>query len=246
MFALLMVFAIMLAPPARALSDDHGGDSHSGGSAGKGKHGSHSSGGHGGHSRGQGGAHKGNPHEGHPSGRGGGRAVKSDVLNGRRPIWAAGGIPEVELGRLNVVRAPSSVLERARFNAEAEFSPEMASFYTMSIDDVASVLATDQASVTRFHSPLQNLALYHEVMVYGRSGLLATPATSKLELASILLGSAADKNVPITQDTVTAVNRMLGLIDLPSDQSSLLAADAERVRAALLAGHGEEGTDHGH
>src|SRR5210317_865824 len=88
LFVLLMGFAIMLAPPASALSDDHGADSHSGGSAGKGKHGSHSSGGHGGHSAGQGGARKGNPHEGHPSGRGGSRAVKNDVLNGRRPIWA--------------------------------------------------------------------------------------------------------------------------------------------------------------
>jgi hypothetical protein len=185
-------------------------------------------------------------HAGHPAGRGGGRAARNDVLDIGRPVWAGEGIPEVELGRLNVARAPSHVLDRAWTNAQEDFDSQMAAFYSLSVEEAAYLLATDQDNVLRLHSPLQNLALYHEAMVFGSVELLGSQQASGLELAAIFLGSAADKNIPISEDTVTAVNRILGLIELSPDDRASLAASAEQVRAALLAGHSEEGEGHDH
>ncbi|MCA9465058.1 MAG: hypothetical protein KC643_06390, partial [Nitrospira sp.] len=47
---------------------------------------------------------------------------KADTGSGGKPPWAGGAIPEeVELGRLNVARAPEHVLEKARQEVYASF-----------------------------------------------------------------------------------------------------------------------------
>jgi len=203
--------------------DDHGGG-HTPGPKGYGSHGTH----RGGH--------------GHDVARGGGKAVEYRVLSGRRPVWAQEGIPEVELGRLNVSRAPGRVLARAEGEALATYSEAMAELYSLDADQAAALLSTRFYDVSRYDSPLQNLALYKDVMTFGDTRLKAidpnvAPA-SQLDLAAIFLGSASDKTIPISEDTVIALNRILGLVELGSDDRSTLATKAETVRAAILAGHG--------
>lgn len=177
------------------------------------------------------------------SGHGGGRAVRDEVLGSGRPVWAAGGIPKVELGRLNVVRAPSQVLERARLEAIAETGAAVPAIFGMSAADAAVALATDSEGMARLHSPLQNLALYRELMVFGSIYELDVRPESRLDLAAILLGSAANRELPVSADTVKAVNTMLGLIELPAGERDELAGKADAVRRAMTAGHGEEHTD---
>jgi hypothetical protein len=203
--------------------DDHGGG-HTPGPKGYGSHGTH----RGGH--------------GHDVARGGGKAVEYRVLKGRRPVWAQEGIPEVELGRLNVSRAPGRVLARAEGEALATYSEAMAALYSLDAEQAAALLSTSFRDVTRYDSPLQNLALYKDVMTFGDTQLReldpdVTPA-SQLDLAAIFLGSASDKTIPISEDTVIALNRILGLVELDADDRSTLATKAETVRAAILEGHG--------
>ena len=61
---------------------------------------------------------------------------------------------------------------------------------------------------------------------------------SQLDLAAIFLASASDKTVPISEDTVTAVNRILGLVEMEPGERAVLASKAETVRQAILVGHG--------
>ena len=179
---------------------------------------------------------------GHDAARGAGKAVEDKVLTGRRPVWAREGIPEVELGRLNVSRAPGHVLGRAEGEALSTYQPGMRALYGLDAEQAAALLASSFSEVARYDSPLQNLALYKDVMTFGDTQLRSldpdlVPA-SQLDLAAIFLGSASDKTVPISEDTVTAVNRILGLVEMDPDERALLAGKAETVRQAILVGHG--------
>jgi hypothetical protein len=203
--------------------DDHG-EGHTPGPRGYGSHGTH----RGGH--------------GNEVARGGGKAVEYLVLRGRRPVWAQEGIPEVELGRLNVARAPGRVLARAEGEALASYSEEMAALYNLDAAQAAELLETSFSDVSRYDSPLQNLALYKDVMTFGKTELgdidPGIRPASQLDLAAIFLGSASDKTIPISEDTVVALNRILGLVELSPDDRVTLATNADMVREAILIGHG--------
>jgi len=79
-------------------------------------------------------------------------------------------------------------------------------------------------------------------MIFGDTQLRAldenVSPVSQFDLAAIFLGSASDKTIPISGDTVTALNRILGLVELSSDDTNTLAAKADSVRQAILIGHG--------
>lgn len=179
----------------------------------------------------------------HDFARGGGRSVEVKVFRGQRPVWAQEGIPEVELGRLNVSRAPAHVLARHEDEALASYSAGMAALYNLTADEAAQLLQTAYGETPRLDSPLQNLAMYQQVLVFGSTELEGIQSASAIDLAAIFLGTAADKNLPITEDTVIALNRILGLKEMPADERTALAAKANTVREAILTGHGPE-TDH--
>jgi hypothetical protein len=63
-----------------------------------------------------------------------------------------------------------------------------------------------------------------------------TPA-STTDLAAIFLGVASDKTVPISTDTVIAINVIMDL-GLDSGEIESLATKAEDVREGVLEGHG--------
>ena len=147
-------------------------------------------------------------------------AVSNDVLKGHgrsgRPVWAGGGIPHVELGRLNVSRAPGFVLDRALAEAQAERANNPAA-------DI--------------HSPLANLALYRELVKS------ETLSEEQLKSAAIFLGKAADKNTPISIDTIEALNIILGTgFSLNNAQVVSLASQADEVRLEILTAH-DDGDD---
>ncbi|MBI1416072.1 MAG: hypothetical protein GC146_02510 [Limimaricola sp.] len=157
---------------------------------------------------------------------------------GGKPIWAQEGIPEVELGRLNVARSPGAVLDRAYEEALASLTPEMASFYSLSEDDMIMQLSTAFDTVSYIDSPLQNLALLKDALD-GSSVLNTVPGISNNTdlLQAVFLGTASDKTVPISPDTVTAVTTILGT-PVTGAAAVALAIEAEKIRIAILAGHG--------
>jgi hypothetical protein len=156
---------------------------------------------------------------------------------GGKPAWAQEGIPEVELGRLNVARSPDQVLQRAYDEALASISPEMVDFYSLDLNDMILELSTNFDNVTFIDSPLQNLALFQDALD-GTSTLTTLGVTNTIDtLLAAFLGTASDKTVPISSDTVVAVSTILGtpITDAAADA---LAAEAEAIRIAVLAGHG--------
>lgn len=204
--------------------DDHDhedGDDHEGGSGGH-SDGDHESGDHGGEGQGQGGSPQGGAGEGGQD---------------SRPDWAGEGIPEVELGRLNVARSPDHVLERALNEALATMTPEMISFYNLTLPQMMDQLANNWDGVSFIDSPLQNLSMLDALLTGASSPASMGISNDPMTLASVMLGAASDKNVPISEDTVVALAIIME-IDLTAQQVSDLAAAAESVRQAIVEGHG--------
>ena len=147
------------------------------------------------------------------------------------------GIPEVELGRLNVARSPDQVLNRALAEAISGLTPEMISYYNLGLDDAIVALSLEWDETSFIDSPLQNLALLKDLLD-GTSVLTDAGVTTDVStLAAMLLGAASDKTVPISVDTVIAVTTILGT-PVTGASAAQLAAEAEAIRVAVLAGHG--------
>lgn len=154
---------------------------------------------------------------------------------GGKPAWAQEGIPEVELGRLSVARSPDQVLDRALAEALATFVPAMEDFYEMTLEEMQMELSLNWDNVTLNDSPLQNLVLMKDLLADGATQL---PVTNDNDtLLAVLLGVASDKTIEISADTVIAVTTILGY-PITGEAAADLAADAEAIRIAVLAGHG--------
>ena len=245
--------ALVIAPdPALAQSG-----SHSGGSGGHSDDGSdhshddsHDVSGHTGGFKGKGrGGSGGHEDDGHADGGQSGSGADSEGRGSNfgqqtdrtrsRPPWAQEGIPEIELGRLNVARSPDPVLDRAYLEALSNFTSDKVAFYNMSIDEAAAVLRTDFRNVSMLDSPLQNLSLLRDILENGDSVLntLDQVQNDSLTLAAIFLGTASDKSIEIIPETAYALSVILGY-ELTEGQARALANDAEIIRAAISEGHG--------
>jgi hypothetical protein len=195
---------------------------------------------------GKGGQGKGGQGRGHDDeGQGGpgedsdgqGPKAGSGGSEGGKPAWAQEGIPEVELGRLNVARSPDQVLDRALAEAVSSLTPDMIDYYNLSLDEAIIELSTNFDTVAFVDSPLQNLALLEDVLSGGTALEDAGVTTGDSVLAAMLLGAASDKTVPISTDTVIAVTTILGT-PITLEAAEDLAERAEDIRIAILAGHG--------
>lgn len=172
---------------------------------------------------------------------GGGDSASTPGESGGKPAWAQEGIPEGDYGRLNVARAPSKVIDKALAEALSNLSTSGTELYKL--DSLDAVLeAIKSGDYYRVDSPLENVGLYRDLLSDSQidDGTLV-PVTSDnfLTLAAIFLGGAADKTVPITADTVTAMDTILNLTLPESVTAEQLAAAADSVRAAILEAHGE-------
>jgi hypothetical protein len=140
----------------------------------------------------------------------------------------------VELGRLNVARSPDKVLDRALAEA-LKTVPDAASFYNQSLDDMIADFLLEWDTITIVDAPLQNLALLRESLLDPAFALPGV-TTDTSTLQAVFLGVASDKAVPISAETVVAVTTILGA-PITGDAAAALAADAEAVRIAVVAGH---------
>jgi hypothetical protein len=115
----------------------------------------------------------------------------------------------------------------------------MSGLYNLTAKEAAVLLERQYFDLARIDSPLQNLALYKNVMITGNSKLPGVQPASQMDLAAIFLGSASDKTIPISKDTVSALNTILGITGLSQENQSILATRAETIRSAIQIGHGE-------
>ncbi len=241
---LMPVFSFTSAAMAQEDGGHEDGGHEDGGHEDDGSKGGQGQGGKGGQGKGgQGGGHDDEGGEGQGQGGPGedsdgkGPQAGSGGSEGGKPAWAQEGIPEVELGRLNVARSPDKVLNQALDEAVASLTPDMIEYYNLSLDEAIEELSTNFDEVSFIDSPLQNLALLEDVLSGGTALEDAGVDTGDSVVAAMLLGAASDKTVPITTDTVIAVTTILET-PISLEAAEELARRAEDIRIAILAGHG--------
>lgn len=190
--------------------------------------------------QGQGGQGKGGQGQGEPGDDSAGKGPKagSGGTSGGKPVWAQEGIPEVELGRLNVARSPDSVLDRAFAEALSTLTQDMVDFYNLSTAEMIIELSTNFDNVAYIDSPLQNLALLKEALD-GTSALASKGVTTDADtLIAVFLAVASDKAGEGPNELVVeAVTTILGT-PITGDDAAALAAEAYKIWVAVVAGHG--------
>jgi hypothetical protein len=123
---------------------------------------------------------------------------------------------EVDFGRTSVIRSPDSVLQTPM----EDVLVNLATADCITLDAagrlVTSTVADGIVSSKEIDSPLQNLAIYKQLMLTGYLGTESVALTfpaGALITAARGLGAAADKFGAITVDMVAYSNQILGLTD---------------------------------
>jgi hypothetical protein len=129
---------------------------------------------------------------------------------------------EVELGRLSVGRSPDRVLAAQLDDAITAINDAS----TIVFDEAGRIVLTyDDGTVKTIDSPLQNLALYTELLNTGTIadvdgdalaalGIDTSDGLSEAEfdLAASLFGAASDKVIEINVDSIAYENEILGIV----------------------------------
>lgn len=226
-------------------SGNGGGSGGSGGGSGGSGGGS---GGSGGGSGGSGGGHSGD--SGHDSGSKGGtggaagkggpdadsdgKGPNAGMGGGKdkegKPNWA--GKELTDIGRMNVIKSPASVLQRAIDNLEYDEATQ-AALYSMSAADFAAALLAAGNLDALIDSPVTNLALLSAYWD-GTVELDGVTPASFVDFSGILIGTAADKTSPVTTEQVEALAAITGA----TVDASAIAAAAKTVQDAIVDIHG--------
>jgi hypothetical protein len=123
---------------------------------------------------------------------------------------------EVEFGRTNVARSPASVFDQQLEDviirlATADCVTRDAAGRMVTSTDAGGVVTS-----AAIDSPLQNLAIYKQLMLTGYLGAqtdpIALPA-EVLDIAAVGIGAASDKGGKVSVDMVVYLNQILGLSD---------------------------------
>lgn len=123
---------------------------------------------------------------------------------------------EVEFGRDNVVRSPDSVFATQLEDAEVKLSTADCVTLDPAGRLVTSTVENDVVTTTDIDSPLQNLAIYKQLMLTGYLGVQSAPIdlpADTLDMAARAAGAASDKAGKVTKDMLIYINDILGLTD---------------------------------
>jgi hypothetical protein len=135
------------------------------------------------------------------------------------------------------VARSDQVLDRALAYALSNISPDIVSFYNLSLEDAITTLSLEFDTVTMYDSPLQSLSLLRDALD-GTSVLADYGVTNDIDtLMALFIGVASDKTITVSTDTVLALTTILGA-PMTDAEAAALATAAEAVRIAVLAGHG--------
>ena len=143
-------------------------------------------------------------------------------------VGCSGCTQEVDFGRMNNARAPASVFESQLDDVVVN----LATADCVSLDPAGRLVTSrvetveveldeyvDVVTSGAIDSPLQNLAIYKQLMMYGYLGdenfPIVLPA-SALDTAARGLGAASDKGGEVNVDKVAYLNSLMGLDDVPT------------------------------
>lgn len=123
---------------------------------------------------------------------------------------------EVEFGRTNVARSPASVLDQQLEDAVIRLSTADCVTRDAAGRMVTSTVANGVVTSAAIDSPLQNLAIYKQLMLTGYLGAETAPITlpaGPLDTAAVGIGAVSDKAGKVGVDMVVYLNQILGLTD---------------------------------
>lgn len=129
-------------------------------------------------------------------------------------------VQEVEMGRLNVGRAPTSVLDKRA----QEVITLLKTATAITLDPAGRLVVTADGTTKTIDAPLENLALYVALMTTGTiPGVTDLPGTEfdhlvdgkltveDLKTATSFLAAASDKASTLSPDAIAYMNAILGI-----------------------------------
>jgi hypothetical protein len=126
---------------------------------------------------------------------------------------------EVDFGRINEARSPESVFASQLEDVVVNLATADCRTLDPAGRMVASRLGDDPPVESKtIDSPLQNLAIYRELMLTGDIGAPLPAGAGTLDTAARGLGAANDKGGEVNVDLVAYVNQIMGLSDLDPDR----------------------------
>ena len=162
--------------------------------------------------------------------------VSVDPFNCGVTTGCANCTQEVDFGRINSARAPASV-----FEAQLEdVVVKLAIADCITLDPAGRLVASTDvdgvATTSTIDSPLQNLAIYRQLMLTGFLGAEANPIelpASVLDTAARGLGVGSDKGGEVNVDMVAYLNSIMGLDDMPTILGKLCETYREEVQGTI-------------
>ena len=119
---------------------------------------------------------------------------------------------EADFGRMNDARAPDSVFESQLADARVNLATADCTTLDPAGRMVASRVGDDDSVASKtIDSPLQNLAIYRELMLTGDIGTSLPQGADLLDAAARGLGAASDKTGELNVDMVAYLNQIMGL-----------------------------------
>lgn len=143
---------------------------------------------------------------------------------------------EVDFGRINEVRTPASVFEDQLGDVVIKLANADCTTLDPAGRMVASTVYNGVTLSSTIDSPLQNLAIYRQLMLDGFLGSVADPITlpaSVLDTAASGLGVASDKGGEVNVDMVAYLNSLMGLDDVPTTLGKLCETYREEVKGSI-------------
>lgn len=146
----------------------------------------------------------------------------------------AGCVQEVDFGRVNEARSPVTVFE----SQLEDVLVNLATADCVTLDPAGRMVAsrnTDGLVTSQtIDSPLQNLAIYRQLMLTGSIGVPLPQEAGVLDTAARGLGAASDKTGEVNVDMVAYVNMIMGLDMAPTILPKLTETFREEVQGEMV------------
>lgn len=123
---------------------------------------------------------------------------------------------EIEFGRTNAARAPDSMFAQQLEDVVVRLSTADCVSRDAAGRMVTSTVTDGVVASAAIDSPLQNLAIYKQLMLTGYLGEATAPIplpANRLDIAAVGIGAASDKGGKVSVDMVVYLNQILGLTD---------------------------------
>jgi len=144
---------------------------------------------------------------------------------------------EVDFGRINEARSPVAVFESQLEDVLITLSTADSTSLDPAGRMVASNCSTDPEVPTTTNtvdSPLQNLAVYRQLMLTGSIGVPLPQDADEFATAARGLGVASDKGGAVDVDMVAYLNQLMGLDVAPTILPKLTETYREEVQGEIL------------